>query len=127
MDKKKNAFIAIVIVTCVIVFGIFYFVILKGIDTHDRYEVSATGSLAKTVPALAPSVVQHPGALDHDAETLTEKFDQMGVSLEDQLVKELIKYYGATISEKAPRQVSMISGKISSAPGRMEGNFSTTF
>jgi hypothetical protein len=101
MDKKKNAFIAIVIVICVIVFGIFYFVILKGIDTHDRYEVSATGSLAKTVPARAPSAVQHPGALAHDAETLTEKFEQMGVSLEDQLVKELIKYYGATISEKS--------------------------
>lgn len=102
MDKKKkNILISIVIAVFVASIGMLYFMIMKDIDTSDRYDISTTEGPAKNASSTGPFAEQRPGPLAHDSETLKEKFEQMGVSFEDQLVKELIKYYGATISEKS--------------------------
>lgn len=100
MDKKKkNTLIFVVIAVFAILIGILYVLIMKGIDATDRYDLSMTGKPSKTIQAGGPSAEQRPGPLAHESETLKEKFEHMGVSFEDQLVKELIKYYGAAISE----------------------------
>jgi hypothetical protein len=102
MDKKKkNMFISIVIAVFAIIIGILYFFIMKGIDTHDQYEIRQTGEPAKTTSARGPSAESDPLSPSHKNESVNEKFQQMGISIEDQLVKELQKYYGATISERS--------------------------
>jgi hypothetical protein len=101
MDRKmKKGSIFIGVVACVIVVGVSYFFIMKDLgDTQDSYKISPTDSprVSGSKPAAEPGTLSPPPQND----SLKDKFEQMGFSLEDQLVKELQKYYGATISEKS--------------------------
>lgn len=102
MDKKtKTAFISVFIAVFVIIIGILYFLIMRGIDTRDHYYIPATGVPGKIAPRPEPSAEQSSIPPSHKNESVKEKFERMGVSIENQLVKELQKYYGATISEKS--------------------------
>jgi hypothetical protein len=101
MDRKmKKVSIFIGVVACVIVVGASYFFIMKDLgDTQDSYKISPTDSptVSGSKHAAEPGTLSPPPQND----SLKDKFEQMGFSLEDQLVKELQKYYGATISEKS--------------------------
>jgi hypothetical protein len=99
--KKKTVFVFIAVSVFVIIIGVFYFLIMSDIDTRDQYSSATTGVPAKTVPDTESVSEQSPIPSTHNDESINEKFEQMGVSIEDQLVKELQKYYGATISEKS--------------------------
>ncbi|MCU0599876.1 MAG: hypothetical protein MUE70_11550 [Desulfobacterales bacterium] len=99
--KKKKVFVFIAVSVFVIIIGVFYFLIMSDIDTRDQYSSATTGVPAKTVPDTESVSEQSPIPSTHNDESINEKFEQMGVSIEDQLVKELQKYYGATISEKS--------------------------
>lgn len=96
MDKKKKrTLISIGMALFGIALGALYFLI-SDMDTRDQYNLSPTGVRTKSEPAAEHSP-KSPGQNN----SIKDKFEQMGVSLEDQLVKELRKYYGARISEKS--------------------------
>jgi hypothetical protein len=100
--NKKTKKILITVGSAVIVWigGYFYFVMMKDLGTHqDQYDTQQTGTPPATGPESFSNSSSPPPA--QPADTLKDKFEQMGISLEDQLVKELQKYYGATISEKS--------------------------
>lgn len=102
MDKKKKrALISGAITVLVIIFGTFYFLLMKDLNTRDQYTISTTGGENKTVRGSEPAAEQRPVPSPQKDDSINSKFEQMGVSIEDQLVKELKKYYGATISEKS--------------------------
>jgi hypothetical protein len=94
--KTKKVSIIAVIAAIVITVGVF--MVMRNLGEKDTYTLQTVKSPVPHGPAAEqnanPPAVQQP-------ENLTDKFAQMGFSVEDQLVKELQKYYGERISEKS--------------------------
>jgi hypothetical protein len=120
MDRKmKKVWLSIGIAAIVIVIGLFYFLIMKDIrGTQDQYKITATKAPATTASETPVEQTSLPPAQKNDS--LKDQFEQMGVSIEDQLVKELQKYYGATISEKST-QASIYDIRKSFVGSRPDG------
>lgn len=120
MDRKmKKVSISIAIVVFVFVIGLFYFLIMRDTgDTQGQYKISATKTPATTASDAAVKQAPLPSA--HKSDSLKDKFGQMGVPIEDELVKELQKYYGATISEKST-QASIYDIRKSFVGSRPDG------
>jgi hypothetical protein len=81
-------------------FGVCYVVIMtdNGED-QGPYKIQSTGVPVST--GTERPFNEGTTIPDLESGSLQEKFEEMGISLEDQLVMELQKYYGHSISEKA--------------------------
>lgn len=98
--KKKKAILFFALTVSVIAIGALYYWVMGDMGTTpDTFNLSTPGYHEKTVSGDAAEQTRVPPA--PESGSIKDKFEQMGVSLEDQLVKELQKYYGATISEKS--------------------------
>jgi len=99
--KKGSLFICVALVA--VVFGVFYFLVMT--DTggpQGQNRIQPGGISVNAVPDTAGQETGSPLIRDSEQSgSLKGKFDEMGISLEDQFVKELRKYYGQSISEKA--------------------------
>ncbi len=114
--KKKLVFI---IVAAVISFaGMLGLLFLWNIEPNPPYPPQASPPPGTRVAPNPPAAGQWPPA--QGSGSLKDKFATMGFSLEDQLVKELQKYYGATISEKST-QASIYEIYKSFAGSRPDG------
>jgi hypothetical protein len=115
--KMKKTFIFVSVAAIIFIIGARF--IMKDLgDTRDPYQISPTQppTDASSEPAEKPS--SPPPA--HHSDSLKDKFEEMGISIEDQLVKELQKYYGATIAEKTT-QASIYEIYKSFAGSRPDG------
>ena len=106
MGKKiKRAIIIVCLVFVVIVFGFLYYDIMTNSNpswdenSHQATAARTVSHKSETIPDL--DLEKTHLSADQEKGALEEKLEQMGISLEDQLVKELRKFYGANISRKS--------------------------
>jgi len=100
MDRKmKKVLIFIGIAVFMLAIGLIFLLARNMGGVQDQYNLAA--NKAPSVPVSKAAPVQAPPSSVPQADSLKDKFAQMGISIEDKLVKELQKYYGATISEKS--------------------------
>ena len=96
--KRRSIFIGAA--AMVIVIGLCYFFIMRNTgDTQDQYKIPSTQTQANAIPDAAKQNDTAPAV--QGGNSLKDKFENMGISIEDQLVKELQKYYGNSISKKS--------------------------
>jgi hypothetical protein len=91
--KQKKVLISGGIIFFIFLLGMGYFIIQRDFsEVQDQGRIQ-TQMQSRKSDAKLPPILQNA--------SVKEKFDSMGISVEDQLVKELRKYYGSTISEKS--------------------------
>jgi hypothetical protein len=100
-NKIKKVSLIACAALVVVVFGVFYLTVMINTgESPDQFRPQPT-----VTPAAPDTAGQetglHPVRENGGGASFKSKLNEMGISLEDQLVKELQKFYGSSISEKS--------------------------